>query len=46
MGVSAYGTDLRDWPAYLVDAFMLLQAEHQEVEYKKSTLDNASAGAE
>lgn len=46
MGVSMYGSDLRDWPAYLVDAFMVLQAEHQEVEFKKSTLDSGLAGTE
>lgn len=31
-GVAPYGADLRQWPALVVDAFVILQQEHNKVE--------------
>ena len=31
-GTSLYGPDLREWPARVVDAFMILEAEESKVE--------------
>lgn len=34
-GASPYGGDLFKWPSRLVDAFVLLQEEHDKVEHLK-----------
>ena len=40
MGAALYGQDLRDWPAYVVDAFTIIHGEHQTVESKKILMDS------
>lgn len=36
---SLYGPDLRHWPARMVDAFTLLEAERLRVEHARSQAD-------
>lgn len=40
MGAALYGQDLREWPAYVVDAFTIIHGEHQAVESKKILMDS------